>query len=120
MSEFINRDWRTTKESKDVERVARAVREEIVRQYREDERGKCPSGTQFYEESIGPAKIALAAIEEIRYPTDAMLNRVKSSLENFEAGWLLEKGSVNPSDDDYIKAKASWIWRVMIHIILKG
>lgn len=37
-----------------IERVARAVREEITRQYRDDERGKCPAGSYFYEEHIAP------------------------------------------------------------------
>jgi hypothetical protein len=46
----------------DVERVARAIREEIIRQYREDERGNCPGGVAYYEEHISPYQIATAAI----------------------------------------------------------
>ena len=47
-----------------IERVARAVREEIVRQYRDDERGRCPAGRAFYEENISPWLIAQRAIAE--------------------------------------------------------
>lgn len=46
----------------DVERVARAVREEIVRQYRESESANCPAGVTYYEEYISPHLIATAAI----------------------------------------------------------
>lgn len=43
--------------------VAKAVREEIVRQYRDDERRKCPAGTPFYEEEVSPLLIAEAALK---------------------------------------------------------
>jgi hypothetical protein len=46
-----------------VKRVARVVREEIVRQYRDDERRKCPAGTAFYEEHISPRLIAQRVVE---------------------------------------------------------
>jgi hypothetical protein len=41
-----------------IEQLAKIIREEIVRQYREDERGKCPAGTAYYEETISPWLIA--------------------------------------------------------------
>ena len=50
-----------------IERVTHAVREEIVRQYRENERGKSPVGPAYYEEYVSPwliAKCAIAAYEE--------------------------------------------------------
>lgn len=43
--------------------VAKAIREEIVRQYRDDERGKCPLGVPFYEEDVAPMLIAEAAVK---------------------------------------------------------
>lgn len=46
--------------------VASAIREEIVRQYREDERGKCPAGAAFYEENVSPLLIAQEAIAVVR------------------------------------------------------
>jgi hypothetical protein len=48
-----------------VEKVARGIREEIVRQYRDDERGKCPGGAAFYEENVGPYQIARAVLEAL-------------------------------------------------------
>jgi hypothetical protein len=56
-----------------IERVARAIRGEIVRQFRDDERGKCPAGAHYYEENIGPYKIASAAIAAMRKPTKPMI-----------------------------------------------
>jgi hypothetical protein len=41
--------------------IANAVREEIVRQYRDDERRKCPAGVLYYEEEIMPWLIAKVA-----------------------------------------------------------
>lgn len=38
--------------------LAKAIREEIVRQYRENERYKCPAGALYYEEEIMPWQIA--------------------------------------------------------------
>ncbi len=49
-----------------VEAVARAVREEIVRQYRDDDCSNCPAGSAFYEEHVAPTLIARAAIEAMR------------------------------------------------------
>ena len=52
-----------------IDLVSRAVREEIVRQYREDERRKCPAGAAYYEENISPwliAQRAIAVYEECR------------------------------------------------------
>ena len=45
-----------------IEAVTRAVREEILRQYREDERSSCPGGRAYYEEEISPFLIAQRAI----------------------------------------------------------
>jgi hypothetical protein len=39
-------------------RLARAIREEIIRQYLDDDRGKCPAGVQFWEEQVQPALLA--------------------------------------------------------------
>jgi hypothetical protein len=44
--------------------VAKAIREEIVRQYREDERRTCPAGADYYEEEISPYLIA-EAVEKV-------------------------------------------------------
>jgi len=46
--------------------VATAIREEIVRQHREDERSKCPAGRDYYEEHISPWLIAKEAIAVVR------------------------------------------------------
>lgn len=48
-----------------VDRVAQAVRDEIVRQYRDDERGKCSAGSAFYEEHIAPNQIARVAVAQV-------------------------------------------------------
>ncbi len=56
-----------------VEQVALAVREEIVRQYRDDERSKCPAGAHYYEVHIAPDYIARVAIAAMRKPTEAMI-----------------------------------------------
>lgn len=50
----MDKDWRLML-------IANAVREEIVRQYRDDERRKCPAGVCYYEEEIMPWKIAVVA-----------------------------------------------------------
>lgn len=50
----MNQDARLAK-------IASAVREEIVRQYREDERRKCHAGVLYYEEEIMPWLIAVIA-----------------------------------------------------------
>lgn len=62
-----------TAEMKPIERIALAVREEIVRQYRDDERGRCPAGSAYYEEHIGPALIARAALAAMREPPIEMI-----------------------------------------------
>jgi hypothetical protein len=43
--------------------LAVIIREEIVRQYRDDERGKCPAGAAYYEENISPWLIARRILE---------------------------------------------------------
>jgi hypothetical protein len=48
-----------------VELVAKAIREEIVRQYRDDDRSKFPAGLSFWEEQVQPWLIARAAIVAI-------------------------------------------------------
>jgi hypothetical protein len=48
------------------ERLARIIRDEVVRQYRDDERGKCPGGAAYYEEHISPWLIALRVLEELK------------------------------------------------------
>jgi len=50
-----------------VEKVARVIREEIVRQYRDDERRSFPGGSRHYEETQSPwliARAVLAAMKE--------------------------------------------------------
>jgi hypothetical protein len=47
------------------ETVARAIREEIVRQYRDQDRARCPAGLPFWEEEVQPmllAEVAIAAL----------------------------------------------------------
>ena len=47
--------------------IATAVREEIVRQYRDDERRKCTAGVLYYEEEVMPwliAKVAARVADE--------------------------------------------------------
>lgn len=62
------------------EAMAQAIREEIVRQYRDDERHKGPLSSHDYEEMVAPTQIlnaALSALGEAGYavvpkePTDA-------------------------------------------------
>jgi hypothetical protein len=48
-----------------VANIAKAIREEVVRQYREDERRKCPAGAAFYEEHVAPGLVADAALSAI-------------------------------------------------------
>lgn len=46
--------------------VAKAIREEIVRQYRDQDRQKCPAGIPFWEEEVQPmllAEVAIAAAQ---------------------------------------------------------
>jgi hypothetical protein len=81
-----------------LERIAQAVREEIVRQYRDDERYKCPAGTGFYEEYVSPGLIAKAAVEAMREPTNGMI-------EVWVEDW---------------RAEATNDWQAMITAILEG
>lgn len=46
------------------ETIAKAIREEIVRQYRDDERRTCPAGAYYYEDQIAPFLIA-EAVEKL-------------------------------------------------------
>jgi len=61
-----------TPERELIERLAVAIREEQVRQHRDDERGKCPAGAAFYEEHVGPYQIATVVMREL----EALLSRV--------------------------------------------
>jgi hypothetical protein len=57
----------TERDDETIERIARAIREEIIRQYRDDDRGKCPAGVLFWEEEIQPillAEVAMRAHDE--------------------------------------------------------
>lgn len=45
--------------------VAKAIREEIVRQYRDDDRRKCPAGVPFWEEEVQPMLLAEVALQVI-------------------------------------------------------
>jgi hypothetical protein len=47
------------------DKLAKVIREEIVRQYRDDDRGKCPAGISFWEEEIQPFLLAHAALAVI-------------------------------------------------------
>ena len=58
--------WNRRTPSVTREEIAQAIREEIVRQYRDDERGKCPAGSYFYEEYVSPALIADAILALLR------------------------------------------------------
>ena len=42
-----------------------AIREETVRQYRDNDRAKCPAGAYYYEEEIGPYLIAEVVISKL-------------------------------------------------------
>lgn len=48
-----------------VDSIADDVREEIVRQYRDDDRKKCPN-INFWEECVQPHLIALAVVNTIK------------------------------------------------------
>ncbi len=64
----------------DLERAARAIREEITRQYRDDERGKCPAGAHYYEQDIAPEYIARAVLEALRPPSEAAVEAMARAL----------------------------------------
>lgn len=85
--------------------TAKAVREEIVRQYRDGDRGKCPAGAAYYEEHIGPSLVAdavLSAIEAAgmiivpREPTNGMI--MAGIIERHETGtpeaWKLATANI--------------------------
>ena len=48
------------------DQIARAIRAEIVRQYRDDDRRKCPAGLAYWEQEIQPHLLAEVVIAEIR------------------------------------------------------
>ena len=48
--------------------VAKAIREEIVRQYRDNDRTKCRAGIPFWEEWVQPvllAEVAICAVGQV-------------------------------------------------------
>lgn len=48
-----------------LERLSGVIREEIVRQYRDNERATCPGGAAFYEENVSPYLIAQRVMEAL-------------------------------------------------------
>ena len=97
--------------------LATAIRQEIVRQYRDDERRKCPAGAHFYEEQVAPGEIAracLSSIEEAgmvvvpREPTDAMIDAGNEKA----IAPVYVAGDEMPSADD--------CWRAMVAAALAG
>ena len=61
-----------------LEKTAAAIREEIVRQYRDDDRAKWPGGSHDYEEHQAPSLIARAALLAALDPEDEVLVRAGS------------------------------------------
>lgn len=54
-----------------MDQVAKAIREEIVRQYRDQDRQNCPAGSRFWEEEVQPmllAEVAIRAFQQGRKP----------------------------------------------------
>jgi len=54
-----------------LKQLSKAIREEIVRQYRDDDRRKCPAGIPFWEEEVQPmllAEVALRVVGENAAP----------------------------------------------------
>lgn len=51
--------------------LAKAIREEIVRQYRDDERRTFPGGSYHYEETQSPWLIARAALAALSHQPEA-------------------------------------------------
>ena len=49
-----------------VRRLTTAIREEVVRQYRDDDRGKWPGGSHDYEEVQSPWLIARVAVQTLK------------------------------------------------------
>jgi hypothetical protein len=55
-------------EERNMEAVAKAIREEIIRQYRDQDRQRCPAGARFWEEEVQPmllAEVAAAALQRL-------------------------------------------------------
>lgn len=78
-----------------VEEMARAIREEQVRQYRDNDRANCPAGAAFYEENVGPYALAQAAytIAQGRIEAlEAALKRALNFIENTESEYDIELG----------------------------
>ena len=48
-----------------IELVAKAIREEIVRQYRDQDRQRCPAGVPFWENEVQPMLLAEVAMRII-------------------------------------------------------
>lgn len=46
--------------------VANAIRQEIIRQYRDCDREKCPAGLAFWEDDIQPMLIAEVAVRALQ------------------------------------------------------
>lgn len=66
-----------------IEQMSSAVREEIVRQYRDD-RGKCPGGAHFYEEHIAPNLVARAVLKAMNEPTHEMMTAAFNDYMGYE------------------------------------
>ena len=49
----------------DLTNIAKAIREEIVRQHRDQDRQNCPAGSRFWEEEIQPMLLAEVAARNI-------------------------------------------------------
>ena len=45
-----------------MEAVAKAIREEIIRQYRDQDRQRCHAGSRFWEEEVQPMLLAEVAV----------------------------------------------------------
>jgi hypothetical protein len=73
--------------------VARAIREEIIRQYLDNDRAKCPAGVPFWEEEVQPMLLAevavrsLAALRMIQNPCETCKGTGKTPDEKQFAGW---------------------------------
>lgn len=73
--------------------LPKAICEEIVRQYRDDDRGKCPAGRAWWEENVQPELIARAALEAMREPTEEMVKAGEQEFFEYReepADWTLK------------------------------